>query len=60
MAVQCDKLEVNVKKTTDLVIKNLYKLGALREFSDKTNNSLGDITVKMDTSAVSLPNLSEI
>lgn len=56
MAVQCEKLEVNLKKMTDLVIKNLFKLGALKESCGKIKNQynpLVDVSVKMDVRLIS-------
>lgn len=55
-AVQCEKLEVNLKKLTDLVIKNLFKLGALKESCGKVKNQynpLIDVSVNMEVSLVS-------
>ncbi|XP_066141464.1 helicase POLQ-like [Euwallacea fornicatus] len=52
MAVQVDKLGVDIKRLTDSVIKKLFKLGALQESSAKGNErsvqSQCNVTVKMD------------
>ncbi|KAL1505822.1 hypothetical protein ABEB36_005294 [Hypothenemus hampei] len=54
MAVQMDRLNVNIKKLTDNVIKQLFKMGALQESTDKVNErsieSQCNVTVKLDTS----------
>nr|XP_023023772.1 helicase POLQ-like [Leptinotarsa decemlineata] len=56
LAVQSNKLEVNIKILTDKVIKNLFKLGALKEScgiqKTESSNTICDISVKMDTSVV--------
>ncbi|XP_030762470.1 helicase POLQ-like [Sitophilus oryzae] len=56
MAVQIEKLNVNIKKLTDNVIKSLFKLGALEESCSKGKETdLGlNISVKLDTSSVGL------
>lgn len=62
MAVQVDKLDVNIKGLTDSVIKNLFKLGALQETSDKGGKhsveSQCNVSVRMDTSLASLDDVS--
>lgn len=62
MAVQVDKLDVNIKGLTDSVIKNLFKLGALQETSDKGGKhsveSQCNVSVRMDTSLASLNDVS--
>ncbi|CAH1954654.1 unnamed protein product [Acanthoscelides obtectus] len=55
LAVQNDRLEVNIKKLVDSVIKNLFKLGALKESCGKIKEKvdpLGNVSVKMDTSTM--------
>ncbi|XP_072378411.1 helicase POLQ-like isoform X1 [Diabrotica undecimpunctata] len=53
LAVQSDQQEVNIKQLTDKVIKNLFKLGALKEFDvvyKEEPNTKCDVSVRMDTS----------
>ncbi|CAG9822832.1 unnamed protein product [Phaedon cochleariae] len=54
LAVQRDKLEVDIKFLTDQVIKNLFKLGALKESAGKQKqcsfSGLRDVSVRMNTS----------
>lgn len=54
LAVQSEQLGVNLKKLTDNIIKNLFKLGALKESCGKVKKEviepLVDITIKMDVS----------
>ncbi|KAJ8931770.1 hypothetical protein NQ314_015302 [Rhamnusium bicolor] len=55
LAVQSTILEVDIKKLTDKIIKNLFKLGALQESCGKKINEEGssamcDVSVKMDVS----------
>ncbi|KAG5898460.1 hypothetical protein JTB14_015467 [Gonioctena quinquepunctata] len=56
LAVQTEKLNVNIKTLTDKVIKNLFKLGALKESCGiqrtESSHSICDVTVKMDTSTL--------
>ncbi|XP_050499285.1 helicase POLQ-like [Diabrotica virgifera virgifera] len=53
LSVQSDQQEVNIKQLTDKVIKNLFKLGALKEldvvYKEETNTKC-DVSVRMDTS----------
>jgi POLQ-like helicase len=50
--IQSERLEVNVKKLTDRVIGDLFKLGALQEadLTKAENNRQCDVTVRMETS----------
>lgn len=52
--VQAQKLDVNVKKITDIILRSLFKLGALKESCGKakkeTYEPLGDVTVRMEVS----------
>nr|CAH7726866.1 unnamed protein product [Callosobruchus chinensis] len=55
LAVQNETLEVNLKKLVDQIIKNLFKLGALKESCGRIKEKvapLGDVSVRMDTSTV--------
>ncbi|KAF7283875.1 hypothetical protein GWI33_022906 [Rhynchophorus ferrugineus] len=54
MAVQENKLNIDIKKLTDTVIKNLFKLGALEEScaKGKESTAICNISVKMDTSTI--------
>lgn len=56
MAVQCDKLNVNLKKLTDLAIKNLFKLGALKDLNRKSSESFENMSIRLDTTNVSKNN----
>ncbi|CAG9764616.1 unnamed protein product [Ceutorhynchus assimilis] len=53
MAVQVDKLDINIKQLTDGIIKKLFKMGALEEGTDKGNRksleSQCNVTVKLDS-----------
>ncbi|XP_063926128.1 helicase POLQ-like isoform X2 [Zophobas morio] len=50
--IQSERLSVNLKKLTDKVLSDLFKLGALQEadLSKSENHISCDVTVKMDTS----------
>lgn len=54
LSVQCEKLGVNLKKMTDIIIRSLFKLGALKESCGKTKKEIYDpivdISVRMDVS----------
>nr|CAI5857119.1 unnamed protein product [Callosobruchus analis] len=55
LAVQNEVLEVDLKKLVDHIIKNLFKLGALKESCGKIKEKADpqrDVSVRMDTSAV--------
>ncbi|KAJ8958309.1 hypothetical protein NQ318_017455 [Aromia moschata] len=58
LAVQSDRLEVNTKKLTDKVIRNLFKLGALKESCGiqrtESSSALCDVSVKMDVSTANV------
>ncbi|XP_066259214.1 helicase POLQ-like [Euwallacea similis] len=64
MAVQVDKLGVDIKRLTDSVIKKLFKLGALQESTAKGNEgsvqSQCNVTVKMDQTFECLTNTSDL
>ncbi|KAH1019210.1 hypothetical protein HUJ04_009061 [Dendroctonus ponderosae] len=63
MAVQEDRLDVNIKALTDSVIKKLFKLGALQEGDDQEKSrsvaSQCNVSVKMDTSVMDLESISQ-
>lgn len=52
LAVQKDKLEVDIKNITNKVIKDLFKLGLVQTFeeSSKKSNPTPDITVCLENS----------
>lgn len=57
LAAQNKMLEVNMKTLTDKVIRNLFKLGALKEscaVKEKDSSALGDVSVRMDTSTANV------
>ncbi|XP_057669741.1 helicase POLQ-like isoform X1 [Diorhabda carinulata] len=60
LAVQKNVLDVDIKKITDAVIKNLFKLGALKDYASKVkekdiSTGLADVSVRMDTSLQDTP-----
>lgn len=50
MAVQNERLEVNIKKMTDQAITDLFKLGALCDSSSASEKSLHNVSVDINSS----------
>lgn len=53
MAVQKDRLQVDIKKVTDKVITDLFKLGALIDACDKDCGSLQNVSLDFNVSVCS-------
>lgn len=50
MAVQKERLQVDIKKLTDKAITDLFKLGALIDATDKESERLENVTLDFNVS----------
>lgn len=50
MAVQKERLQVDIKKLTDKAITDLFKLGALLDASDTEGDSIQNVTLDLNVS----------
>lgn len=48
MAVQKERLQVDIKKLTDKAITDLFKLGALLDASDTEDDSVQNVTLDLN------------